>query len=181
MTPHRAPLAFTLLWLLVLALLATAPGFAAEHQRGRSGETERRRSETARTTHDGSTTSQPNRRRTDAQAESRGSEAAQTQQASVETSRSARRKVMREQDIPTSQQPVSQSRNESGREQSYQVPTSGGGTEIKSVQQQTKDRSHQDKPHWEAGRVKTDPETGEVRKNRYGRPSLESGKSKAEY
>jgi hypothetical protein len=88
---------------------------------------------------------------------------------------------MREQDIPTSQQPVSQSRNESGREYSYRVPAEGGGTETKSVQQQTKDRSHPEQPHWEAGRVKRNPETGEVRQNRYGRPALENGKSKAEY
>lgn len=49
---------------------------------------------------------------------------------------------MREQGIPTSQQPKSQSRNDSGLEFQYEVPKPGGGTEIKSVQQQTLDSSH---------------------------------------
>jgi len=96
------------------------------------------------------------------------------------TSRAARRKVMRDQGIPTSQQPKSQSKNDSGREYTYDTPGPYGTTETKSVQQQTKDRSH-DKPHWEAGSVKINKETGETRMNRYDRPKLDNSKSKAEY
>jgi hypothetical protein len=96
-------------------------------------------------------------------------------------SNAARREVMRQQGIPTSQQPVSQSRNASGRSYEYEVSKPGGGTEPKSVQQQTLDRSHPGQGHWEAGRVKTDPVTGEVRYNDYGRPKLTNDKSKADY
>ncbi|BFM49928.1 hypothetical protein [Marinomonas sp. THO17] len=60
---------------------------------------------------------------------------------------------MKEQEIPTSQQPISQSRNASGREYQYEVFKPGGGTQIKSVQQQTLDRSHPGQSHWEAGTV----------------------------
>jgi hypothetical protein len=88
---------------------------------------------------------------------------------------------MREQGIPTSQQPGSQSQNASGRAYEYQVPKKGGGSEVKSVQQQTLDRSHQGQGHWEAGNVKTDPNSGEVRNNSYGRPKLTNDKSKADY
>lgn len=97
------------------------------------------------------------------------------------TSRAARREAMRDAGIPTSQQPVSQSRNASGREYSYDVPAPGGGTQRMSVQQQTMDRSHPGQAHWEAGRVKTDPRTGAVRENNYGRPALTNGKSKVDY
>ncbi len=97
------------------------------------------------------------------------------------SSNAARRSSMRDAGLPTSQQPVGQSRNASGREYSYDVVVPGGGTSRMSVQQQTLDRSHPGKPHWEAGRVKTDPLTGAVRENRYGRPSLANPKSKAEY
>ena len=88
---------------------------------------------------------------------------------------------MRDQDIPISQQPKSQSRNASGREQSYEVPEAGGGTQTKSVQQQTMDSSHRGQGHWEAGKVKTDPLTGETRMNIYGRPKLTNNKSKVNY
>jgi RHS repeat-associated protein len=98
-----------------------------------------------------------------------------------ETSRAARRAAMRDQGIPTSQQPISQSRNTSGMEYQYEVPKPGGGTEIKSVQQQTLDRSHPGQGHWEAGSVKTDPITGEIRENDYGRPKLTNDKSKEDY
>jgi hypothetical protein len=97
------------------------------------------------------------------------------------TSRAARREAMRDADIPTSQQPVSQSRNASGREYSYDVPAPGGGTQRMSVQQQTMDRSHPGQAHWEAGRVKIDPRTGAVRENNYGRPALTNDKSKVDY
>ncbi|WP_260379194.1 RHS repeat domain-containing protein [Weeksella virosa] len=95
------------------------------------------------------------------------------------TSRAARREVMRKEGIPTSQQPKSQSKNSSGREYSYDVPKKGGGTQTKSVQQQTKDRSHQGQPHWEAGKVKTD--NGRTRMNNYNRPKLDNNKSKVNY
>jgi hypothetical protein len=96
-------------------------------------------------------------------------------------SNAARREVMRQEGIPTSQQAVSQSRNASGRSYEYELPTPGGGTELKSVQQQTLDRSHPGQGHWEAGSVKVDPVTGQVRYNDYGRPKLTNDKSKVDY
>lgn len=83
--------------------------------------------------------------------------------------------------IPTSQQPVSQSRNASGHEYSYDVPGKDGGTQRMSVQQQTMDRSHPDEPHWEAGTVKLDKASGGAEMNRYGRPRLERDKAKVGY
>ena len=53
------------------------------------------------------------------------------------TSRAARREVMREQGIPTSQQPKSQSKNASGREYRYEISIEYGKKKEKSVQQQT--------------------------------------------
>lgn len=100
---------------------------------------------------------------------------------STGTSRSARRETMRQEGIPTSHQPLSQSKNASGHEYLYKVPSPGGGSQLKSVQQQTMDRSHLDQPHWEAGRVKTDPLTGDVIYTKYGRPKLNNGKSKVDY
>jgi hypothetical protein len=97
------------------------------------------------------------------------------------TSRAARRTVMREQGIPTSQQPASQSRNASGRSYEYEVPKPGGGTQTKSVQQQTMDRSHPGQSHWEAGPTNTDPVSGETRLSTHGRPKLTNQKSKANY
>jgi RHS repeat-associated protein len=99
----------------------------------------------------------------------------------LETSRAARRDAMRQAGIPTSQQPISQSRNKSGYEYTYEIPKPGGGTELKSVQQQTMDRSHIGEPHWETGKVKID-EAGNPRMNDYGRPKLENeGKKKVGY
>lgn len=95
------------------------------------------------------------------------------------TSRAARREVMRKEGIPTSQQPKSQSKNSSGREYTFETPKKGGGTQTKSVQQQTMDRSHQGQNHWEAGKVKTD--NGATRMNNYGRPKLDNQKSKVDY
>ena len=97
------------------------------------------------------------------------------------SSRAARRQAMRDEGIPTSQQPKSQSKNSSGREYQYEVAKEGGGKQTKSVQQQTKDRSHEDQPHWEAGSVKTDPRSGEVQTNQYDRPKLKNDKSKTNY
>ena len=96
------------------------------------------------------------------------------------TSRAARREVMREQGIPTSQQPKSQSKNASGREYRYDVPKEGGGTKEKSVQQQTLDRSHAEQPHWEAGDIRKDKQ-GNNKYNRYGWPRLDDRKSKEYY
>ena len=95
------------------------------------------------------------------------------------TSRAARREVMRKQKIPTSMQPKSQSKNASRREYTYEVPKNGGGKQLKSVQQQTKDRSHEGQPHWEAGEVKV--RDGKVQYNNYNRPRLENSKSKVNY
>ena len=99
----------------------------------------------------------------------------------VITSRAARKEVMRKEGIPTSQQPKSQSKNQSGREYSYEIIDSYGTTSINSVQQQTKDVSHKDSPHWEAGSVKVYPKTKQIRTNSYGRPALENNKSKVNY
>ncbi|WP_310681076.1 RHS repeat-associated core domain-containing protein, partial [Burkholderia multivorans] len=97
------------------------------------------------------------------------------------TSRAARREAMRQAGIPTSQQPISQSRNASGLEYRYEVPQAGGGKIQATVQQQTMDVSHQDDPHWEAGKVKIDPISGETRMNDYGRPKIANPKGKAYY
>ena len=86
---------------------------------------------------------------------------------------------MRQEGIPTSQQPVSQSKNASGREYQYDVPKPGGGTQTKSVQQQTMDSSHPGQGHWEADKVKVD-DAGNTRMNNYGRPKLQNDKSKVD-
>ena len=75
--------------------------------------------------------------------------------------------VLCDEGIPTSQQPTSQAKDAAGRTYQYEVPKPGGGTETKSVQQQTLDRSHPGRGHWEAGKVKSDPRTGEARFNRH--------------
>ena len=95
------------------------------------------------------------------------------------TSRSARREAMRQKKIPTSRQPDSQIKNESGYEYRYNMDDSYGNTKEMSVQDQTKDRSHPEK-HWESGEVKKD-KNGNVIYNNYGRPKLDSNKSKVEY
>ncbi|WP_182922499.1 DUF6443 domain-containing protein [Pedobacter planticolens] len=98
------------------------------------------------------------------------------------TSRAARRQAMRDAGIPTSQQPTSQSSNASGREYGYETFVPYGTTSTKSVQQQTMDSSHPGQAHWEAGKVKVDPTTGQPRMNDYGRPKLENkGKAKVNY
>ena len=98
----------------------------------------------------------------------------------AETSRAARRESMRNANIPTSQQPISQSKNESGWEYIYETLGPKGEKDIKSVQQQTLDRSHKEQPHWEAGNVKKD-NWGNPLFNRYGRTKLKSKKSKVYY
>ncbi|WP_339483833.1 MULTISPECIES: RHS repeat-associated core domain-containing protein, partial [unclassified Pseudomonas] len=96
------------------------------------------------------------------------------------TSKAARRESMRQAGIPTSQQPISQSKNKSGWEYRYETPQPGGGKRLASVQQQTMDVSHQDKPHWESGKVKLDDD-GNPRMSRHGRPQIRNGKGKAFY
>ena len=86
---------------------------------------------------------------------------------------------MRKEGIPTSAQPKSQSKNASGREYTYEVPKKGGGTELKSVQQQTLDRSHKEQPHWEAGKIKI--RENQIQYNSYNRVKLETSKSKTYY
>lgn len=107
-------------------------------------------------------------------------DAAKVTDKTLETSRAARRESMREEGIPTGQQPKSQSKNSSGREYTYETPKKGGGTQTKSVQQQTMDRSHQGQNHWEAGKVRKDAD-GNVKMNNYGRPRLDNEKSKVNY
>jgi len=96
------------------------------------------------------------------------------------TSRAARREAMRQAGIPTSQQPSGQSKNKSGWEYRYDSPQPGGGKGQSSVQQQTMDVSHPDKPHWEAGKVKLE-DNGSPRMSKHGRPQLRNGKGKAFY
>lgn len=168
---ERPSRAWTLALACVLGCCQIGTVWADGHPRGRIGEVERRRTENERTPYEATSASgEPNRKANNQSATQR-----------AESPNAARREAMRRDGIPTSQQPVSQSRNEAGREYRYEVPKSGGGIEQRSVQQQTKDRSHAESPHWEAGRPKIDPVTGEVRNNRYGRPALEGGKSKVEY
>ena len=71
---------------------------------------------------------------------------------------------MRQAGIPTSQQPISQSKNSSGWEYRYEISKPGGGVVPATVQQQTMDVSHPDQPNWEAGKVKVDPQN---RRNPY--------------
>ncbi|WP_311767472.1 RHS repeat-associated core domain-containing protein, partial [Burkholderia sp. Bp9140] len=97
------------------------------------------------------------------------------------TSRTARRNAMRQAGIPTSQQPISQSKNDSGWEYRYEIAQAGGGTIQATAQQQTMDVSHRDEPHWEAGKVKIDPISGKTRMNAYGRPKIANPKGKAYY
>lgn len=93
------------------------------------------------------------------------------------SSAAARREVMRQQGIPTSQQPISQTKTASGTNLVYEVPKPGGGTQLVGVQQKTLDRSHTAQPHWEAGPIKMDPQTGLMRTDRYGTPRLTNDKS----
>ena len=98
----------------------------------------------------------------------------------METSRAASRESMREAGIPTSQQPKSQDITDAGRVYNYEAPTGDNSKHIKSVQQQTMDRSHPNAPHWEAGNVKDN--TGNVDLNKYKVPKLyNEGKSKVYY
>jgi len=99
----------------------------------------------------------------------------------LRSSQAARHEAMRQQGIPTSQQPVSQMETASGRSYVYEVPKAGGGTRLMGVQEKTLDRSHVGQPHWEAGPIKTDPLTGAMITDRYGVPRLSNSKSSVFY
>jgi RHS repeat-associated protein len=76
--------------------------------------------------------------------------------------RLAQRNAMREEGIPTSQQPSTQisprtQGKKSGRQYTYTVPKQGGGTETKIVTRQHLDRNHG--PHVEAGKPKANGQT----------------------
>ncbi|MDY7078147.1 MAG: hypothetical protein SXV54_14625 [Chloroflexota bacterium] len=84
------------------------------------------------------------------------------------TSRAARRQVMRDLNIPTSQQPIQVYTSSGGRTAYvYEVPAPGGGTRKMVVSQHPLDVNHG--PHWEGGVVKIDDQ-GNVRLNPYSMP-----------
>ena len=93
--------------------------------------------------------------------------------------RAARREAMRDADIPTSQQPVSQTSvktpdgTPAGRQYTYETPKPGGGTQTKSVQHSLTDSEHG--PHWEAGSVKPGGQTDSLE-----RPRLTNAKVKVD-
>jgi RHS repeat-associated protein len=65
------------------------------------------------------------------------------------SSRAARREVIRQQGIPTSQQPTKQYNTPGGRAYEYETPKPGGGSRKKTVTQHPSDPNHG--PHWEGG------------------------------
>ena len=95
---------------------------------------------------------------------------------SAPTMRGAQREVMRQENIPTSQQPTSQESTPAGRQYTYEVPKDGGGTETKVVQRNNgTDRSHPGEPHVEGGNPKPGSPTPT---DSIGRPRLDSNKTK---
>jgi RHS repeat-associated protein len=93
---------------------------------------------------------------------------------SAPTMRAAQREGMREGGIPTSQQPASQESTPAGRQYTYEVPNSGGGTQTKIVQRNVgTDSSHPGQPHVEVGSPKSAGQTDSI-----GRPRLDSNKVK---
>lgn len=91
------------------------------------------------------------------------------------TSRAARRQAMRENGIPTSQQPVAQRSSPAGHSYEYEVQTPAG-CERRVVSDQTTDRVAGHGPHWEAGRAKVP-----YRRDPFGRLRVYNDKSKVEY
>jgi protein-tyrosine-phosphatase len=85
------------------------------------------------------------------------SSSAGTQESSADTVHGAQRESMRQEGIPTSQQPDKQVSTKAGRQYTYTVPKKGGGTETKIVTRQHADRNHG--PHVEAGRPKSNGQT----------------------
>jgi hypothetical protein len=85
------------------------------------------------------------------------------------TDRAAQREAMRQEGIPTSQQPVSQEMTAAGRQYTYETPE---GTKL--VQRNTStDSSHPGQPHVEAGAPKPGGQTDSI-----GRPRLQNDKTK---
>lgn len=113
----------------------------------------------------------------------------------AKTSRAARREAMRQQGIPTSQQPTKQTydKDRDGvvrRSYSYSVPKERTalekGGKYKSMMvindPAPKAASAHHGPHWEAGKTKTpDPLTNKPRLDQYKRERLENGKSRVGY
>jgi RHS repeat-associated protein len=90
------------------------------------------------------------------------------------TMRAGQREAMRQQDIPTSQQPTAQTNTPAGRQYEYEVPKPGGGTTTKVVQRNNgTDSSHPGEQHVEAGSPKPQGQTDSI-----GRPRLDSSKTK---
>jgi RHS repeat-associated protein len=85
-----------------------------------------------------------------------------------DTTRAARREAMRQEGIPTSQQPSSQTSTEAGRQSTYEVPKAGGGTQTKIVTNQLKDENHG--PHVEAGAPKANGQTDPSGRLRHANP-----------
>lgn len=77
----------------------------------------------------------------------------------AETVKEGKREAMRDQGIPTSQQPDSQVSTEGGRQSVYTVPKPGGGTEKKVVTVNHNDQSHPGQTHVEAGNAKPNGQT----------------------
>jgi hypothetical protein len=98
--------------------------------------------------------------------------------------RAATREAKRQAGIPTSQQATSQTNGRAkdgtnvGRQQTFDVPKPGGGTESKSVQVSRDTRgAHKDMTQIEAGTVKP---TGQL--DQAGRPRLENeGKVRVDF
>ncbi|MEZ5499810.1 MAG: hypothetical protein R3E77_10330 [Steroidobacteraceae bacterium] len=101
---------------------------------------------------------------------------AASREAKVLTQRAATREAKRQTGIPTSQQPKSQTNGTAsdgtkvGRQQTYETPKPGGGTQDKSVQV-SRDRvgSHAGQSQVEAGNVKAGGQTDSA-----GRPRIEN-------
>jgi hypothetical protein len=93
---------------------------------------------------------------------------------SAPTMKGAQREVMRQEGVPTSQQPASQENTPAGKQYTYEVPKPGGGTETKVVQRNTgTDSSHPGQPHVEGGSPKPGGQTDSI-----GRPRLQNDKTK---
>ena len=93
----------------------------------------------------------------------------------MSSSRAARREAQRQAGIPTSQQPIEQGGH--GEYRWYRYKDSEGYDA--AVVHHPAD-SHHPYPHWEAGRIKKD-DGGQIRRNIYGAPRIESGKKKVPY
>jgi hypothetical protein len=93
---------------------------------------------------------------------------------SAPSMRAAQRMGMREEGIPTSQQPASQQSTPAGMQYTYEVPAPGGGTHVKIVQRNNgTDSSHPGEFHVEVGSPKPNGQTDNI-----GRPRLDNNKVK---